>query len=162
MEAPVQGLPRLVTRKTELGGTALEAGSIVMLRFGAANRDEREFEDPDVVDIDRPKAGRQLAFGSGIHHCIGAALARQELNLGFAALLDAFDGFRLADGADPEAEPSFILRNLPRLRVRYRQRAPGACAVEVSRQRNFHPSVRMGRDRQVAQARAGVAEPPGR
>ena len=91
-----------------------------------------------------------------IHHCIGAPLARQELNLGFAALLDAFDGFRLADGADPEAEPSFILRNLPRLRVRYRRRAPGACAVEVSRQRNFQ------RDRQVAQAREGVAEPPGR
>ena len=154
VEAPVQGLPRLVTRNTELGGTALEAGSIVMLRFGAANRDEREFEDPDVVDIDRPKAGRQLAFGSGIHHCIGAPLARQELNLGFAALLDAFDGFRLADGADPAAEPSFILRNLPRLRVRYRRRAPGACAVEVSRQRNFQ------RDRQVAQAREGVAEPP--
>ena len=135
VEAPVQGLPRLVTRKTELGGTALEAGSIVMLRFGAANRDEREFEDPDVVDIDRTKAGRQLAFGSGIHHCIGAPLARQELNLGFAALLDAFDGFRLADGADPAAEPSFILRSLPRLRVRYRRRA---------------------------QARGGGAEPPGR
>ncbi len=122
VEAPVQGLPRLVTRKTELGGTALEPGSLVMLRFGAANRDEREFEDPDVVDIHRTKAGRQLAFGSGIHHCIGAPLARQELNLGFAALLDAFDGFRLADGTGPEAEPSFVLRNLPRLPVRFRAR----------------------------------------
>ena len=119
VEAPVQGLPRLVTRKTDLGGTPLEPGSLVMLRFGAANRDEREFEDPDVVDIHRAKAGRQLAFGSGIHHCIGAPLARQELNLGFAALLDAFDGFRLADGTAPEAEPSFVLRNLPRLRVRF-------------------------------------------
>lgn len=122
LEAPVQGLPRLVTRPTELGGTALEPGSLVMLRFGSANRDEREFEDPDRVDIHRAKAGRQLAFGSGIHHCIGAPLARQELNLGWAALLDAFEGFHLDDGAEPEAEPSFILRNLPRLGVRYRRR----------------------------------------
>lgn len=122
LEAPVQGLPRLVTRRTELGGTVLEPGSLVMLRFGSANRDEREFEDPDVVNIDREKAGRQLAFGSGIHHCIGAPLARQELNLGWAALLEAFEGFRLEDGAEPAAEPSFILRNLPQLPVRYRPR----------------------------------------
>ena len=125
MEAPVQGLPRLVKRDTELGGVPLAAGSLIMLRFGAANRDERQFEDPDQVRIDRKKAGMQLAFGSGVHHCIGAPLARQELNLGFAALLDRFEGFRLADGADPEAEPSFILRNLPTLPVCYRpRRAP--------------------------------------
>ena len=122
MEAPVQGLPRLVTRDTELGGVPLAAGSLIMLRFGAANRDERQFEDPDEVRIDRKKAGMQLAFGSGVHHCIGAPLARQELNLGFASLLNRFEGFRLADGADPEAEPSFILRNLPTLPIRYRPR----------------------------------------
>lgn len=122
MEAPVQGLPRLVTRDTELGGVPLAAGSLIMLRFGAANRDERQFEDPDQVRIDRKKAGMQLAFGSGVHHCIGAPLARQELNLGFAALLERFEDFRLADGADPEAEPSFILRNLPILPVCYRPR----------------------------------------
>ena len=122
MEAPVQGLPRLVQRDTELGGVPLAAGSLIMLRFGAANRDERQFEDPDQVRIDRRKAGMQLAFGSGVHHCIGAPLARQELNLGFAALLDRFEDFRLADGANPEAEPSFILRNLPTLPICYRQR----------------------------------------
>jgi len=122
VEAPVQGLPRLVTRDTELGGVRLAAGSLIMLRFGAANRDERQFEDPDNVRIDRKKAGMQLAFGSGVHHCIGAPLARQELNLGFAALLDRFEDFRVADGAAPEAEPSFILRNLPTLPMRYRLR----------------------------------------
>ncbi|MCY4212736.1 MAG: cytochrome P450 [Gammaproteobacteria bacterium] len=122
MEAPVQGLPRLVKRDTELGGVPLAAGSLIMLRFGAANRDERQFEDPDQVRIDRRKAGMQLAFGSGVHHCIGAPLARQELNLGFAALLDRFEDFRLADGANPEAEPSFILRNLPTLPICYRRR----------------------------------------
>lgn len=122
MEAPVQGLPRLVTKDTELGGFPLPAGSMIMLRFGAANRDERQFEAPDQVDVRRPKAGMQLAFGSGVHHCIGAPLARQELNLGFAALLDRFEDFRVAEGAEPEAEPSFILRNLPKLPICYRVR----------------------------------------
>ena len=122
MEAPVQGLPRLVTKDTELGGFPLPAGSMIMLRFGAANRDERQFEAPDQVDVHRPKAGMQLAFGSGVHHCIGAPLARQELNLGFAALLDRFEDFRVAEGAEPEAEPSFILRNLPKLPICYRVR----------------------------------------
>ncbi|MCP5182728.1 MAG: cytochrome P450 [Pseudomonadales bacterium] len=123
LESPVQGLPRLVTRDTELGGQALKAGDFVMLRYGAANRDERQFDNPDAVDIHREKAGMQLAFGSGVHHCIGAPLARQELNLGFAALLEHFRDFRLAEGhAPPEAEPSFILRNLPHLHVTYAPR----------------------------------------
>lgn len=116
LDAPVQGLPRLVTQDTELGGVALKAGSMVMLRFGAANRDERQFPNPDVLDLDRPKAGAQLAFGSGVHHCIGAPLARQELNLGFATLFDRIESVSLdASQAVPSAEPSFVLRNLPHL-----------------------------------------------
>ncbi|MCC5887047.1 MAG: cytochrome P450 [Gammaproteobacteria bacterium] len=119
LEAPVQGLPRLVTRDTELGGVALKAGQLVMLRYGAANRDERQFPDPDRVDLDRKKAGSQLAFGSGVHHCIGAPLARQELNLGFASLLAGGRRYRLdPDRELPEAEASFILRNLPELHLR--------------------------------------------
>lgn len=120
VESPVQGLPRLVTRDTELGGFPLKAGQFVMLRFGAANRDERQFDEPDRIDVHRDKAGMQLAFGSGVHHCIGAPLARQELNLGFAALLDQLDNIQLARGAQPPAaEPSFILRNLPQLEITF-------------------------------------------
>jgi len=123
LEAPVQGLPRLVTRDTELGGFPLKAGQMIMLRYGAANRDERQFENPDAVDVHREKAGMQLAFGSGVHHCIGAPLARQELNLGFPALLARMADIRLAsDRPEPEAEPSFILRNLPHLHITYRRR----------------------------------------
>lgn len=120
LEAPVQGLPRLVTRDLEFGGAKLSAGDMVMLRFGAGNRDERQFPLPDEVDLEREKAGMQLAFGSGVHHCIGAPLARQELNLGFEALLDRFEDFTLDDRQPPpEAEASFILRNLPELHVRW-------------------------------------------
>lgn len=122
-EAPVQGLPRVVTRDTELGGYPIKAGEFVMLRYGAANRDERQFENPDQVDVHRKKAGMQLAFGSGIHHCIGAPLARQELTLGFPALLEHMENIQLAPGhPEPEAEPSMILRNLPRLHIRFDRR----------------------------------------
>ncbi len=123
LEAPVQGLPRLVTRDTELGGCLLRAGELIMLRYGAANRDERQFDNPDEVNVRRQKAGMQLAFGSGVHHCIGAPLARQELNLGFPALLERLQNIRLAPShPPPQAEPSFILRNLPHLFIRFGRR----------------------------------------
>jgi cytochrome P450 len=120
LETPVQGLPRLVTKDTVLGDYPLKAGDMIMLRYGAANRDERQFEAPDEVDIHRKKAGSQLAFSAGVHFCIGAPLARQELNLGFASLLEAGKNYRLGEtDTAPEAEASFILRNLPRLDIVY-------------------------------------------
>lgn len=123
LEAPVQGLPRLVTKDTELGGYALKAGDMIMVRYGAANRDERQFECPADANIERKNAGSQLAFGSGVHHCVGAPLARQELNLGFPALLDRIENFRFAAGKErAPAEASFILRNLPELWVEFDKR----------------------------------------
>lgn len=124
VEAPVQGLPRVVTRDTELGGYPLKAGDMLMLRYGAANRDERQFENPDHVNIEREKAGMQMAFGSGVHHCIGAPLARQELNIGFFELMEHFKDFCLdASKGRPVADPSFILRGLPGLHVTYDHRS---------------------------------------
>lgn len=123
IEAPVQGLPRVVTRDTELGGYPLKAGDMVMLRYGAANRDERQFDNPDEIDVEREKAGLQMAFGSGVHHCIGAPLARQELNIGFYELLDHFKDFRLDESQGrPVADPSFILRGLPSLQASWADR----------------------------------------
>ena len=121
LEAPVQGLPRLVTKNTELGGYPLKQGELIMLRYGAANRDERQFENPDELNIHRSKAGSQLAFGAGVHFCIGAPLARQELNLGFKALLEFGEDFRVVEQA-PESEVSFILRNLPSLQIQFSPR----------------------------------------
>lgn len=123
VEAPVQGLPRLVTRDTELGGYPLKAGDMMMLRYGAANRDERQFDEPDQVNVDREKAGMQMAFGSGVHHCIGAPLARQELNIGFFELMEHFCDFALdASKGRPVADPSFILRALPELPITWNHR----------------------------------------
>jgi len=120
VDAPVAALPRLVTKDAELGGVKLKAGDIVMLNYAAANRDERQFEDPELIDLERSKTGLHLAFGSGVHHCIGAPLARQELNLGWMRLLDRCKNFRLAEGFPaPKAEPSLILRALPYIHVEF-------------------------------------------
>jgi cytochrome P450 len=123
LEAPVQGLPRVVTKDTDLGGYALKKGDVLMLRYGAANRDERQFPDPDSLDIHRKNSGSQLAFGSGVHHCVGAPLARQELNLGFPALLARMKNIRLDEAhGEPMAEPSVILRGLPHLHITFDKR----------------------------------------
>ncbi len=93
-------------------------------RYGAANRDERQFDHPTGIDLHRTKARMQLAFGPGVHHCIGAPLARQELNLGFPELLRRMENIRLSSGhPEPQAEPSFVLRNLPRLQLQFDRRA---------------------------------------
>lgn len=123
LEAPVQGLPRLVTRDTELCGVPLAKGETLMLRFGAGNRDERQFPKPDEIDLDRPHPGAHLSFGSGTHHCPGAPLSRQELNRGILGLLDRIENLRLsAAHPPPRPEPSLILRNLPELWIEFDRR----------------------------------------
>lgn len=124
LEAPVQGLPRRVTRDTQLAGYSLSEGDMIMLRFGSANRDDRQFNNPDEIDISREKAGLQMSFGSGPHHCIGAPLARQELNIGFMEIMKRIQAITL-DPLKPEplAEPSFILRGLSKLPIAFEIRA---------------------------------------
>jgi len=120
LEAPVQGLPRLVTRDTRIEDYELKAGEIVFLRYGSANRDDAKFEQADMCKLDRKKAGAHFAFGAGVHACIGAPLSRQELSLGWKALLDHGKNFRLSpDNPEPQAEMSFILRNLPELHIEF-------------------------------------------
>lgn len=85
LRSPAQNFARRATQDTEVGGTALPAGSGVLLSFAAANRDPRQFPDPDRFDVERGGRGH-LAFGWGIHLCIGAALARTELTLLLEAL----------------------------------------------------------------------------
>jgi cytochrome P450 len=86
VESPTQALPRTTTRDVELHGVTIPAGSRVLLVFGAANLDEREFPEPDRFDIHRT-AARHLAFGHGVHYCLGAQLARIESRVVFDELL---------------------------------------------------------------------------
>lgn len=87
IEPPVQRFTRTVTTDVDLGGTTLPEGARVVLLFGSANRDERRFEQPDRFDIGRNPTDH-LAFGRGIHRCIGAGLAQQEIK----AILDQLTG----------------------------------------------------------------------
>ncbi|WP_396913746.1 cytochrome P450, partial [Mycolicibacterium sp.] len=86
-DSPAQGLSRTLTRDVTLHETTMRQGEKVLLLFGSANRDERAFPDPDVFDIERTSE-HQVAFGRGIHFCLGAALARMEARIALDALLD--------------------------------------------------------------------------
>jgi len=118
LEGPVQGLFRKTSCDVELAGTPIPAGAMVNVRYGAANLDEREFDEPGALDLERTKPGKHLAFGSGIHHCLGAPLARRELYWSFRALVDRVDSMSFADGKnDFSVQPSFSLRALNELHI---------------------------------------------
>jgi cytochrome P450 len=95
IESPTQVLPRTTTREVELHDTTIPAGSRVMLIWGAANHDEREFEEPERFDVTRDIT-KHLAFGHGIHFCLGSNLARLEARVGMQEWLTRFPGYELA------------------------------------------------------------------
>jgi cytochrome P450 len=119
LETPTSGMWRVVTRDTELGGVPLTEGSMIMLRYAAANRDEALFDDPDRFVIDRPNAKDHIAFGMGIHFCPGAALAREETRIGLEQILGRLPSLRLAPGNDFKHHPSVLLRGLVRLDLEF-------------------------------------------
>ena len=122
-DSPVQGLWRHTTCPTTVGDVTIPADAPVMVRYGAANRDERAFEHPDRFDVSRPEAKNHLAFGFGPHYCVGAALARQELLTSFTILLERLDDIELAEPLPkPIHVPSFFLRPMKRLPLRFTAR----------------------------------------
>ncbi|MGV9268321.1 cytochrome P450 family protein [Kitasatospora sp. NPDC003701] len=109
---------RFAAEPVELGGTRIAAGDSVLVSLAAASRDPRHFPDPDRFDIRRRPAG-QLGFGHGIHHCLGAPLARTEAAIALRALLARCPGLALAaDPAALERRPSVMLRGVRSLPVR--------------------------------------------
>src|SRR5262245_31201427 len=109
LESPFHGHFRLVRRDTEVAGEPLPAGSRVMLLWGAANRDGDEFPSPDEIDLGRRNAKAHLAFGIGIHHCIGAALARLETRVVLETLFARTSALRRVDGKIAYV-PSLLVR----------------------------------------------------
>ncbi|MFB7587032.1 cytochrome P450 [Streptomyces sp. NPDC056169] len=101
----------------EVGGQVIEAGTTVVLSYNTANRDPERYADPHTLDL-RRDAGGHLAFGHGIHLCLGAQLARVEMRVAFTALLDRFPTLRLAVPAEevvlrPEAADIYGVKSLP-------------------------------------------------
>lgn len=113
-DSPVQALARTLTRTVEIHGQTMEEGEKVLLVYGSANRDEREFSEPDDFDIERT-VDRQLAFGHGIHFCLGAPLARLEAQIAYSELLRRSPEWTVT--GDPERMHSGPIRGLSRLPV---------------------------------------------
>jgi cytochrome P450 len=100
-ETPVPGVPRVVAEDIELSGERLEAGERVTLLIGSANIDERGFPQPDDVDFERP-ANRHLAFGGGVHRCLGSHLARLELRVALEQLHERIPDYSIKPGETPQ------------------------------------------------------------
>lgn len=124
LESPVQGLYRVARQPVELHGVSIPSGAVLNLRYASANRDQQQFPDPELLNVDRRAPGSHLAFGSGIHHCVGATLARRELYWGFMAVLECLDNIRLDPGNDFSYAPSLMLRRLESLQINYTPREP--------------------------------------
>jgi cytochrome P450 len=109
--------PRVTVEPVEIGGVAIPAGELVVLGLMAANRDAAHVADPDVLDLTRPER-QHLAFGYGVHHCLGAPLARLEGRIALGSLLARFPDLRLAVPAEELVwRPSVLMHGLAALPV---------------------------------------------
>jgi cytochrome P450 len=107
---------RIAKEDVEVGGTRIPKGEPVIVGLAAANHDPAQFKDPERFDVTRPNADRHVAFGKGIHLCVGAPLARVEGRIAFEALLRRMPDMRLAVPAEEVRwNPAFLrgLRKLP-------------------------------------------------
>lgn len=116
-DTPLMMLFRRATRDTEVSGCPLAKGNVVATVFAAANRDESRFEHPLTFNMTRPNPRRHLAFGYGVHFCIGAPLARLELKLVLESVLAKFASIHLDAEQSPLYGRSFFIHNLQSLFV---------------------------------------------
>ncbi|MDG2335394.1 MAG: cytochrome P450 [Myxococcota bacterium] len=114
--SPVHSFGRTVTQETELHGEKLLAGQKVLVVYPSANRDPRQFEDPEVFRIERNPS--HLAFGVGSHFCLGANLARMEMRVAFRELLARLPDMEFSDGG-PVIVPSSLVRSCAEMKVRF-------------------------------------------
>jgi cytochrome P450 len=126
-ESPVKGDFRLTRVSTSVGDVEIPGGTTVMVVNGAANRDPRRFDEPDVFRVERANARQHISFGHGIHTCPGAPLARSEARVTIERFLDRFGEITIDEDehGPPDARhfayvPTYILRGLRRLHLRLR------------------------------------------
>jgi len=115
-DSPVQRNRRIASVDVELGDRHIRQGDSVMVFMGSANRDPEKFPDPDALDVTRAP-NQHMAFGHGIHFCVGAALSRIEAPIAIAALLDRFPRVRLTDGHREQWRPNITFRGLESLEL---------------------------------------------
>jgi cytochrome P450 len=118
-DPPLQLFERWVLEDgVEVAGASIPRGAKIAMLFGAANRDPRVFPEPDRFDVARPNAAEHIGFGGGIHVCIGAPLARVELEASLRALVERCPGLELAE--EPERTPAFVIWGLRSVEVKLR------------------------------------------
>lgn len=117
--SPVQSMYRISTVDTTLHGRPVPAGSPIVAWIGSANRDAEQFPHPDVFDVER-SPNRHLAFGQGIHFCLGAPLARLEAKIALQAVLSRLPGLAVEPGAALERMESTIVFGVKQLPVTWR------------------------------------------
>jgi cytochrome P450 len=115
LTAPIQFAFREATEETEAAGTTIPKGAIIALHMAAANRDPRRFDDPDRFLITRP-AAKNLSFGHGIHFCLGAHLAGQEVRAAIGGILPYLDQLKLTD-APLQRNPTALLNGWQRIEL---------------------------------------------
>ena len=123
LDTPTAGMWRVVTRDATLGGHDFKGGTMVMLRYAAANRDPAKYPDPDKFDVERKNARTHLAFGKGIHMCVGNMLSRKEMTVAFEAITARLDDIRLKEGAVLQVAPNMLLRGYIAVPITFRKRA---------------------------------------
>jgi cytochrome P450 family 142 subfamily A polypeptide 1 len=117
--SPIVNMNRTLTRDTELQGEKLREGDRVLLLYAAGNRDERAFDDPNRFDVERTP-NRHVAFGGyGVHHCLGASLARLELKILFEEVLTRMPDIRFASDEPLKRRPSNFITGIEEMPVTY-------------------------------------------
>ncbi len=120
LASPTSNMWRFAKEDYELGGVTIPAGSMMLLKYFSSNHDANMFEDPMKFDVTRDNVKRHVAFGFGVHVCIGQHLSKLEMIVGWHAIFDALDNFELA-GPDEELEymPNILLRGLEEIPIKY-------------------------------------------
>ncbi|MGA0433985.1 MAG: cytochrome P450 [Luminiphilus sp.] len=120
LETPTSGMWRTATENTEVGGVPIPKGAFLMVRFAAGNRDESVFSCGHEMKVDRDNASNHLAFGQGTHFCLGAQLARSEMQIALGSLLARTDNWGLVEGKNTLTHnPNVLLRGLKDLYISF-------------------------------------------
>ncbi|MEM9289481.1 MAG: cytochrome P450 [Pseudomonadota bacterium] len=124
LESATSGMWRVVLDDTELEGVQIPKGSMLHLRYAAGNRDPEKFENPNAFIADRKNANKQMAFGQGIHVCVGQMLSRKELAVAYDIIFDRMENIKLAEGKNCLTHmPNMMLRGLKSLHITFDKKA---------------------------------------
>jgi cytochrome P450 len=119
-ESPAQGLFRTVRKDSVLNGVEIPAGARLMVHWASANRDEKAFDNPDTFDVTRESMATHVAFGRGIHTCLGAPLARLQLKIALPRLFERLPNLRVVVGEDTAVRDTiFFARGFKKLEIEW-------------------------------------------